>query len=160
MSYYAAIGEDAVSEPGIRTPGFVLSEMESVDAAIGSLARDMVAQPQASANLRQPYAVFAQEWVNFFSEHTGGPVAWLARGTTPVYDKTLSFRERYKQWRAAFVAAGGKVSMIDTIDARPRGGFSLWPWLIAGGAVFLAVHLIYKPRSPRYELVTPGGENT
>jgi hypothetical protein len=139
MGYYVGAGES-----GIRTPGYVLSEMETVQQSIESFARD-VAASNASAEFKAQWAAFTAEWQRFYADNAKGPLAWIARGTTPVYSKTLEYRDRLKQWQDSFKKAGGTVTRPDDPAGAPKGS-SLWPWLLGGAIAAGAVWWVFGRR--------------
>lgn len=141
MGYY--VGSES---GGIRTPGYVLAEMRTVDGFITSLNRDISQSPEPlPQSFVQGWASFAAEWKDFYDEHSQGIGSWFSRGTTPIYDKTEEYRALALLWRDRYVRQGGDPSAIDLRQAEKK--FSIWPWLIGGAVVYGVVHLVFtKPK--------------
>lgn len=114
----------------VVTPALTLSEMDSVNTLAVQLGKDIGISPAAPANVKQAYLDVYQEWQRFYSDYTGGPAAWAARGLTSVYNKVLEYRDRFNVWIVKFRGMGG----ITTADALPpkSGGFSMGPVLFVG----------------------------
>lgn len=126
---------------GIRTPGYVLSEMRTVDTFIRALTQDAAREAD---HLPQPFkngfVPFVQEWREFYSEYSEGAVAWGARGTTPVYNKVLEYRRLAQKWRDRFVKLGGESSNPELPEPKP---FSPWPYIVGGGIVAAGLYFIF-----------------
>lgn len=121
---------------GIRTPGYVLAEMNTVNNFVATLIKDAADQSDKMADgERVAMAAFGKEWRDFFDEHKSGIGGWWARGTTPVYNKVQEYREMALRWRDKFVQAGGVPSSID-LPVEKR--FSPWPYVIGIGMVAAA----------------------
>jgi len=137
MSYYdqprkyrPVLAEDLVE---LRTPGFVLSEMNTVESVIVQLKDDIAAAGMAGTDFAKAFVKFFQEWREFYNANKSGFGAWWARGTTAVYNKTVEFRNRALDWANKFKSKGGKTEMVlppkkTESFARKWGG-----WLILTG---------------------------
>lgn len=103
-----AKGYDIVgASGGVRSPGFVLAEMRTVDATIKSLGIDIQRKAsQLPEGFMDEWIAFRVEWDLFYNDNDG----WLDRATNSVYDKTLEFRERVVSWRDQFIRVGGTPS--------------------------------------------------
>lgn len=133
-----------IGDSGIRTPGIVLADMRSVDAAIRSLLGDVqkVGAPLGDQFIAE-FAAFFDEWAAFYDDNASGFGGWWARGTTPVYNKVQEFRARSLKWRDAFVARGGRPSIVALPDS---GGLQWWPILIIGAAVVGVTSYVFRGR--------------
>ncbi len=112
----------------IRTPGYVLSEMSTVDVALKSLIKD-VTDSGAPDAFRRGLAEFAQEWMTFYNEHASGFGAWWSRGTTPVYDKVVDFQRRLREWQEKYRGIGGALTQP---SLTPAGTPAMPRWLVWG----------------------------
>lgn len=148
MPYYGSIGADSTSDPvQLRTPGYVLAEMKTVDSAIGSLARDVIASA-VPASFKADLALFATDWKSFYDDNKSGIGGWWARGTSPVYNKVLEYRTLVQQWRDAFVSRGGDPSPVKLPDVRKHDMKSI---LIVGGLIAFSVWMWKRPILPPAE---------
>lgn len=149
MGYYDQLG--AISPLEVRTPGYVLAEIQTTDTAVKSMTLD-IARSNANETFKSTWMEFANEWGRFRDEHASGALAWLSRGTTPVYDKTIDFRRRLKEWQDSFRAAGGQVSQVDalTTGAESSHSWVAWlPWIVVGvGVVGVGGYLLLRPSGP------------
>lgn len=143
--YTPEVGQDVeeYKSGGIRTPGFVLSEMRSVNRGVESLAKDISASPVAPASYKAEFAIWQNEWSQFYDEHDDGVGAWFARGTTPVYNKTIEFKAMLDRWRNRLEDYGGTVTTpaIPKQSKVKRWGKYVPLLLIGGGALGLWAYL-------------------
>lgn len=132
----------------IRTPGYVLAEMATVNAQLRQLIYD-VGGSGADDTFRRALRAFAEEWKEFYDRHSSGVGAWWARGTTPVWRKTIEYRDRVEGWRQKFSEQGGRLSS-PALPAAKRtipgwlllaglgvGGYLAWRWLFADRKVLI-----------------------
>lgn len=151
MGYYDQIGDAGA---GIRTPGYVLAEIQTTDTAVKSLALD-IAKSTTNPTYRDAWQKFADEWEAFRAEYGSGIGAWLARGTTPIYQKAIDYRRRLKEWQDSFRAAGGAVSQADKpatgAESSSAGWLGWLPW-IGLGAVLVGVggYLLLRPSTTNH----------
>ena len=138
----------------IVTPGEILAEMESVDAAVRQLGGEVGAVPVTAA-FKQAWSAFAEEWRQFYEAHKG----LSQRLWTEVYRQALAFRRRVEEWYAAFAREGWRArALVKPDGAADQGsqlpappvlapepaGYSLGTiaWIAAGAALLsgLVVH--------------------
>lgn len=150
MYYRARIGE--TGDTGIRTPDYVLAEIRTTHAAVLSLARDLAAAPTVPDRLRRGFDEFSKEWSTFVDDYSRGVGAWFGRGTTPVWDKVMEYRDRLAKWQAAARQAGVGITAIDTPTRSPGKSWSIWPFVIGGAVVLGVSYLLYRPRGQAREL--------
>lgn len=127
---------------GIRTPGYVLAEMRTIDSLVQSLDQDIASEPdKTDLAFKRNFVAFKQEWDAFFKENSTGIFGgWLSRAMNSVYDKAMEYRELAMTWRARFEKSGGKPSSIPL----PKSSkFSIWPYAIGGGLALGAAYLIF-----------------
>lgn len=84
-------------------PAEILSEMETVNAIVLQLGRD-VARTSVPPVFAEGWAAFASEWAQFFAEHQ----SWWSRTWGAVYEKTVEYRKRAASWRAELERQGGR----------------------------------------------------
>jgi hypothetical protein len=95
----------------VKTPGIILDEINTTDAAVRALGRDIsdTFHEPLSARQRafvQQWAEFAREWQEFVERHT----SWYERMWRGAYDQAIEFRERVLGWRTWFELLGGRPS--------------------------------------------------
>ena|SRR3990167_1723769 len=129
--------------PGVRTPGYVLSEMRTVDNLVLSLVRD-ISRTDVSDVFLEAFTAFVKDWREFYDENKSGFGAWWARGTTPVYMKTLEYRNLAMQWRDRFVRQGGSPSSVPLPEPKK---FSPWPYILGLGLVVGLGYLVFGDKS-------------
>lgn len=139
----------------VVTPGEILAEMDSVDAAVNQLDGEISAVP-VSAAFKKGWDAFAAEWRKFYQEHK----TLSGRIWTSVYRQTLAYRRRVEEWATAFAREGWQARGA----AQPGGsnlpalplpaptptapdGYSLgtMAWIAAGAAV-LSGMLVYASK--------------
>jgi hypothetical protein len=141
----------------VVTPGEILAEMDSVDAAVRQLDAEVGAVPVTAA-FKQGWDAFAAEWRKFYDAHKG-----LAdRLWTEIYRQTLAYRRRVEEWFAAFAREGWQVRALIEPDRAPAtagplptspvlppaaAGYSLGTiaWIAAGAALLSGV-LVYSAK--------------
>jgi len=141
----------------IVTPGEILAEMDSVDAAVRQLDTETGAVPVTAA-FKQGWDAFAAEWRNFYDAHK----ALSERLWTEIYRQTLAYRRRVEEWFAAFAREGWQVRALIEPDRAPgsslpppvspapvptAAGYSLGTlaWIAAGAALLSGV-LVYSSK--------------
>ena len=118
---------------GVRTPGYVLAEMRSVNTQVYALNADIIAVAnQLPLTFKTSWIAFVKEWQEFWTAHSSGVGGWWSRGTTPVYNKTMEFRRSLALWRDRFVQQGGTPSAPPLPEPKK---FSIWPYVIGGAIV-------------------------
>jgi hypothetical protein len=126
MSYYAEECNDVGAFT--VTPGATKLEMDTVDAGMRQLDGELRAS-QVSQAFVLAWQSFLAEWRRFQTEHS----RWVDRLFDRTYFKTLEFRRRLRDWREAFVKAGGRPQA----PALPGEPISTFPWerfaIVAGG---------------------------
>lgn len=140
MGYY--VGAES---GGLRTPGYVLAEMRTIDNQLNSMVQS-VADSNVSAKFKADFGLFINEWRKFFDDHREGAAAWLSRGTTPIYNKVIEYRTIAKLWRDKFRSLGG---FLVTPDLPEKRRFNLWPWIIGGGIVYGLSWYLFSSRKAR-----------
>jgi len=138
MDYYGdkerelqIVGSETIFE--IRTPGYVLAEMNTVNAAVTNLVTDMNKSPLQGGDLAQSFVSFVKEWRVFYKDNSEGVAAWAGRGTSSVYNKTIEYRNRLVDFVNAFRKAGGKTT-FSYPDKKRSSSFWRWaPWVLLGG---------------------------
>lgn len=134
----------------IRQPGYVLAEMRTVDTLVGTLARDVQAA-NIDPSFKADFALFATEWRAFYSDHTGGPGAWISRADNAVLRKAQEYRNTALDWRDEFVRHGGVAST--PAPARVKGG-TVWPWVLIGAGIAVGVWWHFGRESASVRSVT------
>jgi hypothetical protein len=135
--------DDLGAAVDIRMPGDIKAEMDTVDASIKQFDTEIRASTLV-VEFKSAWDGFLGEWKKFYGEHQ----AWSSRLWYAAYDKTLEYRKRLAEWRAAFVAAGGH----PVSPGLPRPSVdqdSHIPWVIFGGALIgggLLTYLITRHR--------------
>lgn len=114
----------------LRTPGFVLSEMETVQNIVNQINSDLTAQRMSETDFGKAFAAFKSEWGSFYDENKD---SWWARGTTPVYNKTIEFRNRSLDWAKRFRSLGGKTAAVLPPQKKEPSLFKWGGWLILAG---------------------------
>ena len=107
---YYAIG--AEYKGGFFTPGTVLDEMNVLKNQMGVLKIEVVAS-NAPDRFKTTFKKFAAEYEKFYQRNSG----WWDRTKNKTYALVLEYKERFAQWKAAFLAKGGK---SDIKIARPE----------------------------------------
>lgn len=112
----------------IVTPGVTGAEIETVNSIAAQLGRDILLS-KAPADFKQGYHKFYIEWILFQANNSG----WLSRGTMGVYEKTLEFKARLREWQERFLKQGYS-SSAEMITGAGTKKDSIWPILatIAG----------------------------
>ena len=136
----------------VVTPGEILAEMDSVDAAVSQLDGEIGSVP-VSAAFKKGWDAFAAEWRKFYQEHK----ALSGRIWTTVYRQTLAYRRRVEEWFGAFAREGWQTRATlrpdgatlpalpaPAVAAPPGNGYSLGTlaWIAAGAAVLSGL-LVY-----------------
>lgn len=143
MSYYGhkpvsraapTVGADYFS------PGYVLAEMNGIEASVQALTRDIAASA-IDADFKADFALFAQDWRAFYGAFNKPVVDWLPRAVNSTRDKVLEFKNTVADWRDAFVKRGGKPSPV---ALRRANTFSIVPYLVGGAIAFGAIYLIFN----------------
>ena len=127
----------------LRSPGFVLAEMRTVDNLLKSLIADVGQSQAGNAQFRESLKNFALEWTKFFNDHASGVGGWFTRGLSPVYDKTKEYRHRTQTFQQAFEAAGGRVAIHDSEQRTDR--VLPW-WAVAGMTAGIIVYALHKAK--------------
>jgi hypothetical protein len=122
--------DDALGGPvDIRMPGDIKAEIDTVDASIKEFDTEIRAST-LMVEFKTAWQGFYGEWRKFYGDHQ----SWSSRLWYAAYDKTLEYRKRLAEWRAAFVTAGGHpVSPELPKPSVERDGH--FPWAIIGGAL-------------------------
>lgn len=125
----------------IRTPGFVLAEMRSVDTMLRSLSTDVLRDSESGqvTGFAPSFAAFIRDWQDFYDDHASGVGGWWSRGTSAVYDKVLEYKAMAIRWRDEFVRRGGRPSGV---VPEPSGG-NVWPYVVGGALLAGAVALAF-----------------
>lgn len=89
----------------IVMPAEILSEMQTVDALVSQLGRD-IAQAGVPSSFAEGWRSFAAEWSTFFAEHQ----SWWSRTWAAVYEKTVEYRRRVASWRSELERLGGRTT--------------------------------------------------
>ena len=122
----------------LRTPGYVLSEMNTVQNLVTDIDNNIKSQDFQS---RQPAFVesfnrFAKEWTDFYDSNKSGFGAWWSRGTTSVYNKVSEYRNRAIEWAKQFKGLKGNLPTVLPPEKTEKGFFTRFGgWLILGGIV-------------------------
>ena len=85
-----------------KMPGAVLDEMHTTAAVIEQLGLD-IDHSSVDPLFKAGWRAFAAEWQQFYTTHQG----WFDRAWYANYEKTVEYRRRAAEWRAAFEARGG-----------------------------------------------------
>lgn len=88
------------------TPGMTQTEIDTTDAAIMALVRDVGDSPKADDRFRKEFGEFARNWLAFKERNKG----WFSRGTSGVYEQVQEYKKQLAQWRNKFMGLGGKVT--------------------------------------------------
>jgi hypothetical protein len=151
-------GTEGATDVGVVvvSPGEILAEMSSVDAAVRQLGGEVSAVPVTAA-FKNGWTAFAAEWQKFYDEHKG----LAGRLFTSVYRQTLAFHRRVEEWFAAFAREGWAAraglgpsaaslppaplpsSSKPETTARSGYSFGTVAWIAAGAAV-LGGLLVYS----------------
>lgn len=129
----------------IKMPKDILAEMQTVDATVKQLDGEIQAST-VPAVFKLAWAGFLGEWRQFFAEHE----SWSSRLWYAAYEKTLEYRKRLGEWRAAFVQLGGK-TIAPELPSTDAAAARAVPWLIVGGLLIgggLAAYLAHKLQRP------------
>lgn len=138
----------------LRTPSFVLSEMETNDKLLRSLISDVSASNAGTDEFRKGLKALGEEWAKFYNDHAKGIGGWFSRGTSPVYDKTRDYHNRILGFQHGFQQAGGKVSLPGTA---PQSKRTVPPWAVlgvAGVAAYAFFHYKHKTERRQGDLYT------
>jgi len=143
--YYTLGAGDLVE---LRTPGYVLSEMQTVNTMVNNIYDDIAAQGFATKDpaFARAYQEYVKEWRAFYDENKSGFGGWWARGTTPIYNKTEEFKNRTLDWAQKFKTLGGKVqAILPPRHTQTVLGLKPWQALLAfGGAAALVWYVTRK----------------
>jgi hypothetical protein len=115
--------------------------MKTVDAEVAKLDR-AIASSQTDDSYKANWVGFMKEWTAFYADNSSGVGAWWARGTTPVYDKVIEFRNRAVDWRKSFEDWQGKALPGASLE-KADSGTSWKTWALLGGGVLAAVAAAY-----------------
>lgn len=88
------------------SPGTLLDEMNSIDATVKQLDRD-VAGSQVAPDVKAAWSAFKEEWDKFYSSNTGF-FGYFSRTLNVTSDKVAEYRRRLDDWRAKFQSSGGQ----------------------------------------------------
>jgi hypothetical protein len=122
----------------VKMPGAILDEMNTTDAIIEQLGRDIEASKLPSEKFKAAWRDFRAEWKKFFTEHQG----WTDRLWYGAYEKTVEYRTRALDWRRQFEMMGGKPTAPPDKPPTPAGfGVGDIPWgkVALGAAAVLAL---------------------
>lgn len=115
--------------------------MVTITSLATQLAREMIASPAPPA-FKADYASFYNEWLLFRLNNKG----WFSRASSSVYEKTMEYKVRLKDWQEKFIKLGFKTN-ISVI--RSESNWPLRTLAIAGG-VTLGVYFFAKIMVKRY----------
>ncbi|MDX2023246.1 MAG: hypothetical protein SF187_23635 [Deltaproteobacteria bacterium] len=130
-------GNHASSELGalIVTPGAMLDELNTVNNGVKQLDADISASKVREA-FKKAWADFTVEWKKFYDSKQG----FFSRTWGSTMEKTIEYRKRVDEWRAAFNREGGLTTGPTLNVPEPKGATGgSWRWwavggLLAGGA--------------------------
>jgi hypothetical protein len=142
LEHAGDVGWDPEMGSFIVTPGAIKAEMETVKTGVNQLDADIMSGKVRDA-FKNAWRAFVAEWNAFYKDNQG----WWARGFGKTYTKTVDFRRRVDEWRAAFLKEGGATTGPMLTPSEPASGSSWKTALIAGGALLVAGALISKAAS-------------
>jgi hypothetical protein len=137
----------------VVTPGEILAEMDTVDAAVRQLDAEVGTVP-VTATFKQGWAAFGVEWRKFYDEHKG----LTGRIWTEVYRQTLAYRRRVEEWFASFAREGWHAlteskseiaarASASAPDLAATSGYSFGTLaLVAAGAALVAGLVVYASK--------------
>ena len=119
----------------IVTPGAMLDELNTVNNGVKQLDADISASKVREA-FKKAWADFMVEWKKFYDSKQG----FFSRTWGSTMEKTIEYRKRVDEWRAAFNREGGLTTgpTLNVPEPKSATGGS-WRWwavggLLAGGA--------------------------
>lgn len=130
----------------VVTPGEILAEMDTIDAAIKQLDVQAGAVP-VSVVFSTGWKAFVAEWRQFYQEHK----SITGRIWTEVYRQTHAYHRRVEEWYGAFAREGWQVRSAlppekSLVQRAPDGddSYSLrtMAWVAAAAALVSGV-LVY-----------------
>lgn len=129
----------------VVTPGAILAEMNTVDAAVKQLDSDVMASAARDA-FKKSWRGFVTEWQAFYKDHA----SWTDRLWGAPYEKTLDYRRRVGEWRTAFEREGGQASgpQISVPGGEREGPGSWKAVLVLAGGLLVAGAILGRKVAP------------
>jgi hypothetical protein len=123
----------------IKLPGAVLDEMQTTDAVIKQLDRD-IDNSAMTSTFRDAWRAFVDEWKQFYQQRSG----WFDRAWYGTYEKTVEYRRRALEWRQKFVSLGGKPSAPEDKPPTTAGDTlnAVLKYAVIGGGLFVGYKVL------------------